>query len=90
MKKVLALVPRKPDSVYMGELPAPGVEDVPGGRSVLVKVLRVGLCGTDREIQSGEYGAPAPGYDFLVLGHESLGVGDGSGRRSPGLWRATT
>ena len=72
--KAVALIPRKPDSLYLGELPTPSVDDVPGGRGVLVKVLRVGLCGTDREMQAGEYGAPPSGYDFLVLGHESLGV----------------
>ena len=72
--KAVALIPRKPDSLFLGELPAPSVDDVPGGRGVLVKVLRVGVCGTDKEIQAGEYGAQPPGYDFLVLGHESLGV----------------
>jgi len=72
--KAVALIPLKPDSLYLGELPAPSLDDAPDGRGVLVKVLRVGLCGTDREIQAGEYGAPPPGYDFLILGHESLGV----------------
>ena len=38
-----------------------------------MKVLRVGVDGTDKEINSGEYGAAPPGYDFLVTGHESLG-----------------
>ena len=71
--KAIALVPLKPDSLYLGELPTPVIDDVPGGRGVLVNVLRVGLCGTDREIQAGEYGAPPPGSGFLVLGHESLG-----------------
>src|SRR5262249_27113552 len=47
--------------------------DVPNGRGVLVKVLRVGVDGTDKEINAAEYGAPPPGYDFLVLGHESFG-----------------
>ena len=75
--KAVALVPRKPDSLCLGELPMPSIDDVPEGRGVLVNVLRVGLCGTDREIQAGEYGAPPPGYDFLVLGHESFGVWNG-------------
>ena len=72
--KAIALIPLKPDSLYLGELPAPSLDDAPDGRGVLVKVLRVGLCGTDREIQAGEYGAPPPESEFLVLGHESLGV----------------
>jgi threonine dehydrogenase-like Zn-dependent dehydrogenase len=40
----------------------------------MVRVLRVGLDGTDREIDAGEYGAAPPGEDYLVLGHESFGV----------------
>ena len=83
--KAIALVPRKPDSLYLGELPAPSVDDLPGGQGVLVKVLRVGLCGTDREMQAGEYGASPPGYDFLVLGHESFGVVEQVGPRVTGL-----
>ena len=35
-------------------------------------LVRVGLDGTDREINAGEYGAAPPGSDVLVLGHESL------------------
>jgi glucose 1-dehydrogenase len=40
---------------------------------VLVKVLRVGVDGTDREINAAEYGAAPDGYDFLVIGHEGFG-----------------
>ncbi|HWK50372.1 MAG TPA: glucose 1-dehydrogenase [Steroidobacter sp.] len=39
---------------------------------VLLRVREVGLCGTDREIISFEYGEPPAGSDYLVLGHESL------------------
>ena len=46
---------------------------MPDGRGVLVKVLRVGVDGTDKEINAAEYGAAPPGYDFLVTGHESFG-----------------
>ena len=72
--KAIAVLPGKPDSTHLVELPRPDLEDVANGRGVLVKVLRVGLCGTDREIIAVEYGAAPPGYDFLVLGHESFGV----------------
>ena len=47
--------------------------EVPGGRGVLVKVLRVGVDGTDKEINAAEYGAAPEGFDFLVIGHESFG-----------------
>ena len=49
------------------------MDEIPGGRGVLVKVLRVGVDGTDKEINAAEYGAAPPGYDFLVTGHESFG-----------------
>lgn len=39
---------------------------------VLLKLREVGLCGTDREIASFEYGDPPSGADHLILGHESL------------------
>lgn len=71
--KAIAVYPGKPDSVHLRELPAPQLDEIPGGRGVLVKVLRVGVDGTDREIVAAEYGAAPDGCDFLVLGHESLG-----------------
>jgi threonine dehydrogenase-like Zn-dependent dehydrogenase len=46
---------------------------VPNGRGVRVEVLRVGGCGTDKEINAGEYGAAPDGYKFLVIGHENFG-----------------
>lgn len=71
--KAVAVFPRKPDSIHIADLPEPGVDDVPDGRGVLVEVLRVGVDGTDAEINAGEYGAAPEGYDFLVTGHESFG-----------------
>src|SRR5947209_12041754 len=72
--KAVAVVPGKPNSVHLADLPKPSVDEIPGGRGVLVKVLRVGVDGTDREINAAEYGAPPPGEEVLVLGHESFGV----------------
>ncbi len=37
-----------------------------------MRMLDVGVCGTDREIISFEYGTPPEGSDYLILGHESL------------------
>jgi glucose 1-dehydrogenase len=71
--KAIAVFPGKPNSVHLAELPKPSLEDVPRGRGVLVKVLRVGVDGTDKEINAAEYGAAPEGYDFLVTGHESFG-----------------
>lgn len=72
--KAIAVIPGKPDSVHLAELPAPKVEDVPGGRGVLVRVLRVGVDGTDKEINAAQYGRAPEGYDFLVIGHEGFGL----------------
>src|SRR5687768_9058692 len=71
--KAIAVIPGRPDSVHLADLPRPSVAEVPNGRGVLVKVLRVGVDGTDKEINAAEYGAAPPGFDFLVIGHESLG-----------------
>lgn len=37
-----------------------------------MRVLEVGICGTDREIVSFQYGIPPEGFEYLVIGHESL------------------
>jgi len=71
--KAIAVIPGKANSVHLAELPKPSVAQIEGGRGVLVRVLRVGVDGTDREINAAEYGAAPKGYDFLVLGHESFG-----------------
>ena len=39
---------------------------------VLLRILDVGICGTDWEICTFEYGTPPPGDDYLVIGHEAL------------------
>jgi glucose 1-dehydrogenase len=39
---------------------------------VRLKMLEVGICGTDKEIASFQYGTPPEGSDHLVIGHESL------------------
>src|ERR1051325_9323441 len=71
--KAIAVHPGKPNSIHLREIPEPQVTDVPDGRGVKVKVLRVGVDGTDKEINAAEYGAAPPGDDFLVIGHESIG-----------------
>lgn len=39
---------------------------------VKLRMLEVGICGTDKEISSFQYGSPPDGSDYLILGHESL------------------
>ncbi len=71
--KAVAVIPKTTNSVHLIEMDKPKVSDIPNGRGVLVEVLRVGACGTDREINNAEYGVAPKGFDFLVLGHENLG-----------------
>jgi len=72
--KAIAVRPGVAGSVHLAELAKPSLRDVSSGRGVLVRVLRVGVDGTDKEINAAEYGAAPQGFDFLVLGHESFGV----------------
>jgi len=71
--KAIAVFPGKPNTVHLAEMPKPSVDEVPNGRGVLVKVLRVGVDGTDKEINAADYGHAPAGSDFLVVGHESFG-----------------
>lgn len=78
--KAIAVFPGKPNTVHLAKMPNPTVDEVPNGRGVLVKVLRVGVDGTDREINAAEYGSAPQGYDFLVIGHESFGQVEAVGK----------
>jgi len=71
--KAIAVFPGQRDSAHLAELPMPGLDEVPNGRGVLVRLLRCGVDGTDKEINAAEYGAAPDGYDFLVIGHENFG-----------------
>ena len=86
--RAVAVYPGKANSVHLAEMAKPSVTDVPNGRGVLVRVMRVGVDGTDKEINAAEYGAAPDGFNFLVVGHESFGqveeVGPGVTELVPG------
>jgi threonine dehydrogenase-like Zn-dependent dehydrogenase len=67
--KALTIIPGKPNSASVQDVPEPPLSD----GSVLVRSLALGICGTDFELISADYGWPPPGSDQLILGHESLG-----------------
>lgn len=67
--KALTVVPLKKDSAELSDVDDPPESDGP----VLIETIGVGICGTDVEILTGEYGWPPPGRERLILGHESLG-----------------
>lgn len=71
--KAVAVIPKKEKSVHLVEMEKPKLDEIKNGRGVLVEVLRVGACGTDREINNAEYGVAPEGFEFLVLGHENFG-----------------
>jgi threonine dehydrogenase-like Zn-dependent dehydrogenase len=80
--------------MHLADVPKPSLGDVPDGRGVLVKVLRVGVDGTDKEINAAEYGASPPGDDYLIVGHEGFGrveaVGPNVTELSPGDYVVAT
>src|ERR671929_6865 len=71
--KAIAVYPGRKDSAHLADLATPSLEEIPNGRGVLVRLLRCGVDGTDKEINAAEYGAAPDGFDFLTLGHENFG-----------------
>jgi threonine dehydrogenase-like Zn-dependent dehydrogenase len=67
--QAIAVLPKSRE-VRRIEVPEPGIEAPTEAR---IRILDVGVCGTDREICAFEYGTPPPGSDHLVIGHENLG-----------------
>jgi threonine dehydrogenase-like Zn-dependent dehydrogenase len=65
----ITVAPGHPRSERLAELPPPDQ----GDGELLVEMIALGICGTDREIVEGSYGWSPPGKDTLILGHESLG-----------------
>ena len=81
--RAITVLPGKAGSAELSDVDEPPASDGP----VLVEAVSLGMCGTDREITGGEYGAAPPGRDRLVLGHESLGrvvEAPGGGELAPG------
>ena len=68
--KAAAITPGKRDSLRIVDVPAPR----PGHWEVAVAPLEAGVCGTDLELNAGFIGEAPPGSDFLIIGHENLGV----------------
>ena len=81
--KAIVVKPGEKDSIHMRDMPDPKMKP----DQVAVKMLRVGLCGTDAEINHGLYGKPPDGEEFLILGHENLGVVEEVGKKVKG-WKS--
>ncbi len=84
--QALVTTPGRPGSTRVADVPAPGRRE-----GVRIRTLEVGVCGTDREIDAGEFGSAPPGETDLILGHELLGevAEDGAGFSRGDLVTAT-
>lgn len=67
-----ALVLTGERSLALVDRPAPKIRD---DRDVIVRVVQVGICGTDRSVLLGKFSAD-PG---VVMGHEAVGVIESAG-----------
>ncbi|MGW0804912.1 glucose 1-dehydrogenase [Nonomuraea sp. NPDC002799] len=65
--RALTFVPGSQGTLAVTEVPDPA----PGPGELLVQGLALGICGTDRELLSAEYGWASD--DRMIIGHESLG-----------------
>jgi len=68
--RAITVLPGVANSGRLDEVPEPA----PSEGSILARTWALGVCGTDREILAGEYGAAPRGAERLILGHESLGI----------------
>lgn len=88
--KAIAIVPGRPGARLV-ERPEPSIKRPD---EVKLRVLRVGICGTDREEVSGGRAAPPEGQKELVIGHEMFGqveqVGSSVTRVKPGDYAVFT
>jgi glucose 1-dehydrogenase len=62
--KALTVQPGVADSARLEALPEPIITE----NTLLIEGHAIGVCGTDREILEGRYGAAPPGESRLVLG----------------------
>lgn len=71
-------VTREGEGVELLEVDRPA----PAEGEALVRTLRVGVDGTDHEVIAGSHGGSPQDSDYMILGHEAVGVvedGNGSG-----------
>jgi threonine dehydrogenase-like Zn-dependent dehydrogenase len=67
--KAVGVFPAK-KQVGVIDHPEPRIEK---SSQVKLRMVDVGICGTDKEIVAFEYGEPPAGTDYLVIGHEAVG-----------------
>jgi glucose 1-dehydrogenase len=75
--KAIVVKPGEHDSIHMRDMPDPPM----ALDQVAVKMVQVGLCATDAEINHGLFGEAPDGEEFLILGHENFGIVEDVGRK---------
>lgn len=68
--KAVAVFPDSKQIKVITDFPEPKIS---APTDVLLRMIEVGVCGTDKEIVHFDYGTPPAGSPYLVIGHESLG-----------------
>ncbi len=68
--KAVIVTPDRPGSIRLVHLDRPA----PVGSEALLRVMKLGIDGTDLEINEGLYGEAPSGSDYLVAGHECFAV----------------
>jgi threonine dehydrogenase-like Zn-dependent dehydrogenase len=88
--RAVAMFPKE-KQIRVIDRPSPTLE---ADDQVKLRMLEVGVCGTDHDIAHFEYGSPPAGELYLVMGHESLGevieIGSAVTGISPGDLIVTT
>jgi threonine dehydrogenase-like Zn-dependent dehydrogenase len=79
--KAIVVRPGEKHSIHLRDMPDPPL----GPDEVAVRMVRAGLCATDAEINEGLYGEAPRGEEFLILGHENLGVVADVGKKVEGF-----
>ncbi len=82
--KAIAIIPEHKNA-FMTEREEPKIKDP---YEIKIKIMQVGICGTDREEVEGGRADPPPGSKELVIGHENFGrvveIGDAVTAVKPG------
>ena len=79
--KAVVVTPGKAGSVRLIDAPQPR----PGSSDALLRVRRIGIDGTDLEINQGLYGEVPPGADYLICGHECLATVESAPPQASGI-----
>ena len=67
--RALVVTPGRPETLRLIDIPKPKA----GAGEALLRIMRVGVCATDRDIIFRGHGRTPEGYDYIILGHEAVG-----------------